>query len=199
MSEDYKPLIRLDTEMKMVTKADADSTSVIIEGYANVAVKDRAGDVIPAYAWSSPEALKNYEKNPIILFGHDHRRPIGKALELSPDGSGLHIRAEVFKESDPSIFSMVVNGVLKTFSVGFRCLEAEWDQVTEIFVIKALELYEVSVVAVPCNQDSTFSVAKGMNGQEYIDFRKQFIVEPAAVEKELSAIEQLALAYGFVK
>ncbi|AFQ22301.1 head maturation protease [Pectobacterium phage My1] len=197
-SIDQAPLMHLDWSIKNVKAVGTDDTSVIIEGYANVVVKDRAGDVITSSAWNDVAALTNYQKNPIILFGHDHRRPIGKCLELTPDAYGLHIRAEIFKESDPAIFSAVVNEILKTFSIGFRCLEARWDDATEIFVIEKLELYEISVVAVPCNQDSTFSLAKSMNGQDYLEFRKHFITEQPS-EKQLGTLEQIALAYGFVK
>ncbi|MFP9035653.1 HK97 family phage prohead protease, partial [Enterococcus faecalis] len=95
------------------------------------------------------------------------------------------------------------NGVLKTLSIGFRCLDAEWDEATDIFIIKDLELYEVSVVSVPCNQDSTFNLAKSMNGHDYTEWRKSFTAISSkavpAQERNLSELEKLAIALGYVK
>ena len=201
---DYNKLkatpVHIDAYIKAV---DTDNDDVIsIRGFANTVSKDRAGDVIPASAWKTENALTNYLKNPIILFGHDHRRPIGKCIELNPTEMGLEITCEVYKDSDPQIFALIKNGVLKTFSVGFRCLDAEWDEATNIFLIKDLELFEVSVVSVPCNQDSTFSVSKSMTGADYEEFKKSFIknsqVDPVDLPI-LSEIEKLAVALGCFK
>ena len=56
-----------------VFKAREDARELLIEGWANKAVVDRGGDMIPKDAWD----LKNYSKNPIILFSHDKNQPIG--------------------------------------------------------------------------------------------------------------------------
>lgn len=168
-----KSLIQLDT---MITKATPlDGGIIRIEGYANTIDKDRAMDVILASAWQTRNALTNYKKNPIILFGHDHNRPVGKSVELLPDSNGLYIAADVIQAADPQVYSMVQHEILKTFSVGFRCLDADWEDHSDTFVIKDLELHEISIVAVPCNQDSTFQVSKGLNVSSYSDFRAQFI------------------------
>lgn len=192
--------VHLDAYIKSVDSETKEGV-ITIRGFANTISKDRAGDVIPASAWKTSDALGNYMKNPIILFGHDHRRPIGKCVDLNPTEMGLEITAEIFESSDPAIFALIKNGVLKTFSVGFRCLDAEWDEATNIFIIKDLELYEVSVVSVPCNQDSTFSLAKSMTGHDYMELRKSFTAKSSdtKTERELSELEKLAIALGYVK
>ncbi|QYC97277.1 capsid and scaffold protein [Escherichia phage IME178] len=143
---DYNKLksapVHLDAYIKSIDSESKEGV-VKIRGFANTISKDRAGDVIPASAWKTSNALANYMKNPIILFGHDHRRPIGKCIDLNPTEMGLEIECEIYESSDPAIFSLIRNGVLKTFSIGFRCLDAEWDEATDIFIIKDLELYEV--------------------------------------------------------
>ena len=48
-----------------------DDGSVMIRGMASTADFDRAGDSISAQAWEKG-GLKNFEKNPIILFNHDY-------------------------------------------------------------------------------------------------------------------------------
>lgn len=203
---DYNKLksapVHLDAYIKSIDSESKEGV-VKIRGFANTISKDRAGDVIPASAWKTSNALTNYMKNPIILFGHDHRRPIGKCIDLNPTEMGLEIECEIYESSDQAIFSLIKNGVLKTFSIGFRCLDAEWDEATDIFIIKDLELYEVSVVSVPCNQDSTFNLAKSMNGHDYTEWRKSFTAISSkavpAQERNLSELEKLAIALGYVK
>lgn len=147
---------------------------VIITGYANTVAKDRYGDVIPSYAWNE-SALENYKKNPIILAFHEHSKPIGVATELLVDDRGLKITAKISKAAD-KVYQLIKDGVLRSFSVGFLVKDADYDQVSDIFVIKALELLEVSVVSVPANQDSIFDLAKSFSSEEeYLNFKKSFI------------------------
>lgn len=189
----------LDAEIKSINSED-NSDIITIRGFANTVSKDRSGDVIPASAWKTENALTNYMKNPIILFAHNHSRPIGKCIDVNPTEFGLEISAEILKDSDEAVFSLIKNGILKTFSVGFRCLDADWDEATNIFIIKDLELYEVSVVAVPCNQDSTFRVSKSMNGSDFEEFKKNFINKHKNTDnEELSDIEKLAALLGCLK
>lgn len=192
--------VHLDAAIKAVEATDK---SLKIRGFANTVSKDRAGDVIVASAWTTSNALKNYMKNPIILFGHDHERPIGKCLDMVPTEMGLEIEAEIFEDADPSIFSLIKNGVLKTFSVGFRILDADWDDDTHTFMILDLELFEVSVVSVPCNQDSTFNLAKSMSGADYMDFRSKFNNKDSesikTEESNMSELVKLAKALGYIK
>ena len=55
---------------------DEDDGGVHICGMASTHDEDRANDVIMAEAWTKG-GLRNFEKNPIILFNHDYNKPIG--------------------------------------------------------------------------------------------------------------------------
>lgn len=142
------------------TSAKEDGT-IKIAGYANTVDKDRAGDIILADAWNTKNALGNYLDNPIILAFHDHAKPMGKMINHRVDAKGLYIEAEIYDDGSAA-FRQIKNGVLKTFSVGFRCLDADYKDNSDTFVIKDLELLEVSVVSVPCNQSSTFDITKAI-------------------------------------
>jgi HK97 family phage prohead protease/HK97 family phage major capsid protein len=171
----------VSTIKTLVLDSDED---LIIEGYANTVSKDRAGDVIPSDTWKTGNALNNYMKNPILLAFHNHSMPIGKALEVSVTEFGLYIKAKISKGAG-NVYQLIKDGILSTFSVGFRIYDAEYDPKSDTYFIKDVELTEVSVVSVPCNQDSIFSVAKSMESSEYADFKKNFN-KPAesAVTKE---------------
>lgn len=163
------------------TKALEDE--LLITGYANTITKDRYGDVIPAYAWNE-EALANFRKNPIILAFHNHSEPIGTAVDISSDENGLKLTAKISSAAG-KVYQLIKEGVLKAFSIGFYVKDADYDSATDIFVIKALELLEVSVVSVPANQDSLFDLAKSFDSEkELIEFKKSFLKEELLMDKE---------------
>jgi len=151
-----------------------ESDDIIIEGFANTTDKDRGGDVVLESAWTNG-GLDNYLKNPIILAYHDHRHPIGSMLDYSINNKGLHITARITKAAG-DVYDLVKSGVLKAFSIGFRINDADYNSDADIFIIKDAELYEVSVVSVPMNQNSIFSVKKSFNNdKDYNEFKNSFI------------------------
>jgi HK97 family phage major capsid protein/HK97 family phage prohead protease len=186
-----------------VTKAleDEETGVLTIRGSASTDDKDRAGDIVLASAWQEKSALANYIKNPIILAYHDHTRPIGKAVEITPTPFGLDIAAEI-SPADKQAYDLVKAGILTTFSIGFRINDAEYHEGSDTFLIKAVELHEISVVSVPCNQDCTFSVAKSLEAQENLqDLKSKFktIKEPKMDPKEQEAAIAKAVAAELAK
>ena len=151
-----------------------DDGSVIIRGMASTADFDRAGDSISAEAWQKG-GLVNFEKNPIILFNHDYDRPIGRATGMKAGPNGLELECKISKNAPGNIAELVKDGVLGAFSVGFRVKDADYIKETDGLMIKDAELFEVSVVSVPCNQAATFSLAKSFDSnEEYEAFKKTF-------------------------
>jgi len=165
-------LVELHTNFKAFN--DEESDSVVIEGYANTSTKDRMGDVIPPSAWNKG-GLENFKKNPIILAFHDHSKPIGRVTEHAVGDNGLFIKAKISKAAG-NIYNLIKEGILKAFSVGFIVKDADYDLDTDLFIIKDLELLEISVVSVGANQDSTFSLSKSFDSDtEYNEFKQQFM------------------------
>ena len=159
---------------------DGEIDSIEIEGYANTTNVDRVGDVIPKTAWES--ALINYLKNPIVLAYHDHDHPIGRVIDHRIEDKGLWVKARISAAAE-DVFNLIKDGVLTAFSVGFRILDATYDSVTDLFIIKELELLELSVVSVPMNQDSLFSLSKSFdNDEDYGNFKRQFISEDTSAK-----------------
>ena len=153
---------------------EQDDGSVMIRGFASTADFDRAGDTISAEAWQKG-GLKNFEKNPIILFNHDYDRPIGRATGVKAGPNGLELECKISKSAPGNIAELVKDGVLGAFSVGFRVKDADYIKETDGLMIKDAELFEVSVVSVPCNQAATFSLAKSFDSDaEYEAFKKTF-------------------------
>ena len=153
---------------------DEDDGGVHICGMASTADFDRAGDTIDATAWTKG-GLNNFEKNPIILFNHDYNKPIGRATGLKVTENGLELKAKISKSAPDHVAQLVKEGILGAFSVGFRVKDADYLSETDGLKIKDAELFEVSVVSVPCNQAATFSLAKSFDSiEEYNEFKKTF-------------------------
>jgi HK97 family phage prohead protease len=167
-----------------------DDGSIMIRGMASTADFDRAGDSISADAWTKG-GLHNFEKNPIILFNHDYNRPIGRATGLKSNENGLELTAKISKSAG-DVAELVKDGVLGAFSVGFRVKDADYLEETDGLRIKDAELFEVSVVSVPCNQSATFSLAKSFDSMdEYEDFKKTFTnSDGTQVQKEIKMSEE---------
>ena len=154
----------------------ADGDVLTIKGYANTVSKDRSGDVIVKEAWEKG-GMDDYLKNPIILAFHDYSRPVGQTVDYNVTDKGLEIVAEISSAAG-EVYNLIKDGVLKTFSVGFSIKDADYESNSDTFYIKDLELYEISVVSVPANQDSTFSLAKSFTDvSEYNTFKKSFAHE----------------------
>lgn len=184
------------TNVKFDVKAVEDSETLTITGFASTNDQDRQGDIIAASAWQEPSALKDYLNNPIILAQHDHTKPIGLMTDHEATEKGLKITAEI-SEAAGTFFKLIKEGILKTFSVGFRIKDADWNTDLDAFLIKSVELLEISVVSIPANQSALFSVQKSFsNDTEYLEFKKQFnpkIEEPIKMDpKETLSAEAVA-------
>ena len=155
--------------------AEDDEEELIVKGRASTNDEDRHGDIIASDAWKKESALGNFKKNPVILAFHDHSRPIGKAIEHEVDDTGLSITARISKSAG-DIIQLIKEEILSAFSVGFVIKDAKFDPKSGVFLIKELELLEVSVVSVPANQNTLFNIGKNFSSEkEYETFKKQFI------------------------
>lgn len=146
--------------------------SVMISGYASTSDLDRQGDVVPPSVWE--KGMQNYLKNPVILAYHDHDKPVGRMIEHRVDQKGLWIKARISSAAE-NVFNLVRDGLLTAFSIGFRIKDAAYDQESEIFTVNELELHEISVVSIPANQNTLFSLSKAFDSvDKYESFKLQF-------------------------
>jgi HK97 family phage prohead protease len=150
---------------------DTDDGGVEIKGSASTNGLDRAGDIIEADAWAKG-GLENFKNNPIILFNHNYDKPIGRAKDITVTNNGLEISAKISKAAG-DVTQLIKDGVLGAFSVGFKVKDADYMTETDGYKIKDAELFEVSVVSVPCNQGATFGLSKSFDSMEDYNKYKQ--------------------------
>lgn len=127
---------------------------------------DRMGDVIEASGWR----LSAFKKNPIALWAHDHRSPIGVWEDIAvQDGvlaATLKMAAHGTSPFINTIRSLIEQRILRAVSVGFRALKAEPLEGSKVGGIRFTEqeLLEASVVSVPANSEA-LAIAKSFSVQ----------------------------------
>lgn len=143
-------------------KSLQDGELVTIKGYANFNAPDSVKERL------DPKSIntKRFSKNPILLFNHNMDYVIGKVVTIEPRDEGVWAEAQISTSSDPKISyirDLVLDDVLKTFSVRFA--DEIWEEDPDnpgVRVAKNWELQELSIVSIPMQADSTFTVAKGI-------------------------------------
>ncbi len=144
---------------------------------------DRDEDIIEVAGWE----LKNFKKNPVILFGHDYRSPaVAKAVKVEKDlgkkrlvfdvkfptidelsSNGIENASEHAKFVD-TLYNLYKHGYMKATSVGFIPMkwtrrddgdQAEKPEYARGVRFMQQELLELSLVPVPANP-SALELAK---------------------------------------
>ena len=118
---------------------------------------DRDGENIIASGWD----LKNFKKNPVIMYGHDYRGlPIGRSPKVWIENGSLKNRVEfppdgIYDFAD-IVRRLVDAGYLKAESVGF--IPIEWEDGDGAKgpkrSYKKAELLEISIVPIPSNPNA---------------------------------------------
>jgi HK97 family phage major capsid protein len=149
----------------------------IIEGYASTDDIDADGDKILPTAFE--KSLPKYMENPVLMLMHPLSKqlwmgsgirpgdvlPIGKITEATIKIRGLWVKAQISK-TVPKIWTLIKEGILKSFSVGFGELtQNDVERDGNIKIIKNLLLIEISIVPRGKNLTSLFEIAeaKGIN------------------------------------
>ena len=124
------------------------------------------------------------------MFNHNYDKPIGRAKDLQVTDGGLEISAKISKAAG-DVTQLIKDGVLGAFSVGFRCKDSEYMTETDGYKIKDAELFEVSVVSVPCNQGATFGLSKSFDSMDdYNEFKQSFYKANSNDSADAVEIEQ---------
>ena len=175
------------------TKGQISSNGKVFSFVASTSSEDRMGDVIRQDGWQ----LDAYQKNPIVLFGHDHSQPIGRAHNVKVVNGALTADFEFAPEEvNPfaaQVGRMVEAQFLKAVSVGFRPLEYKPMKSGGLEFTKS-ELLEISVVSVPANAEA-LSFAKSFASPD--DLRRLFTAQSEVRKRVATArIKGLLASHG---
>lgn len=173
----FTPILQLK-EFDPEIKAYDPHALMNIQGVANANIVDRVDERLDPRGCM----VQSYLKNPQLLAHHCYHYPIGQVTTLNIEEGGVTFGGWV---GDPSkapltamqieMRSLLAQGIIRTVSVGFIPLKIRAPLynnnggLEEALVIEQWELLEISLVAVPCNQDSLIEVVKHLdeNGKRY--------------------------------
>ena len=135
-----------------------------ITQYASVNKVDRDNDIVEAKGID----LKNYRKNPIVLFNHDRNLPIGSSMWQKADDKGLLTKTTFSKTPfADDIYTLHLEKVLNAWSIGFMPKLWKFDEKNGITTFTDIELFEYSSVTLPANPgalDEAKSIVKSVEG-----------------------------------
>ena len=128
-------------------------------GYASTfnGPPDAFGDVIAPGAFT--ESLK--ARTPALLWGHDAQEPIGKWLAIAEDRYGLSVEGKLTlgTKRGSEAHALMRDGALG-LSIGFRVKPGGSSYQGDQRILKALDLVEISAVAMPANPQATVTGVK---------------------------------------
>jgi len=136
-------------------------------------VIDKDGEIVKIDGIST----KSFKKNAIVLWSHDPFSPIGKCLSFRKSGNSLVAETQLAKD-DPlanRIWNLVKQDIIKGISIGFAIKDARYPTKKDLQdfgkslrrVINKSEIFEYSLVSLPCNEDALISsVNKGLITKE---------------------------------
>jgi HK97 family phage prohead protease len=186
----------------------SDEEKRIIEAIGSKEVVDRDKEIVRVDGID----LKNYKKNPVVLFGHNARDlPVARAEKvwIDKDTKSLMFKLQ-FPEPEVSsfadtVYKLMKAGYLNTMSIGFvpDWKAVEYDEKAGTRIFNKVELLEVSIVPVPANPSAVvtskmFQKAVDdevidelelkdfeLNLNKYIDIQPEEVKEETKIEQEI--------------
>jgi HK97 family phage prohead protease len=171
LKENVKEVHYFDVSVKALNGVkpsfDFENDPLRISGIANANIVDRVQERLDPVGLD----VEHYLKNPQLLAHHDYRCPIGQVESIEVQEDGVYFTGWIgnpqkapLTQIQKDIRSLVLQGVLKTVSVGFipkkvkAPIFSQNGDLEEAPVIESWELLEISVVSVPANQGSIFDI-----------------------------------------
>lgn len=142
---------RIDVPFEFKSMEDDTSTGIAtFEGYASTFGNvDRVGDYLVKGAFGNDIKAKNIP----ILWNHDSNQVLGGYKSLKEDEKGLFVKGELNLGVTKAVEAraLMKAGHLRHMSIGYATLDDEWDPELRARALKKVNLFEVSLTAIPAN------------------------------------------------
>ena len=141
------------------------SESGEFEGYGSVfGNKDSYDDIVlPGAFKSSLERWREKGRLPAMLWQHQISEPVGVYTEMKEDDVGLYVRGRLLIDDDPlakRAHAHMKAGSLGGMSIGYMLNDWEYDREKEAWMLKEIDLWEVSLVTFPANEEARINNVK---------------------------------------
>lgn len=155
-------------QMTMSIKSAGGESEGLFTGYAAVfGNRDRHGDIVVKGAFE--ETLKSYGVDGAGIpcyWAHNLNDPemnIGSTVKAFEDEHGLRVDVQLDMSNPKAVYvdRLIKSGRVGTMSFTFEVVEGGWsDGDKDAYLITKVNLFEVSVVAVPANAEAAIIAAK---------------------------------------
>ena len=147
--------------------------------------EDFVGDVVEKGAFAA--SLKEKGAGKIkLLWDHDPGQPIGVYTKIEEDSKGLYVEGRLLVDviaKAREVYALMKAGALDGLSIGFRTVKASFDEKNNVRRLMEVDLWEISMVTFPCNQEATVAAVKSLR-----DLEKRLRDEGGFSRKEAAAI-----------
>lgn len=154
---------RLDIPLTLKSVSDTGE----FDGYGSVfGVKDSYADIVmPGAFQKSLAAWQEKGRLPALLWQHNMAEPIGIYTEMREDATGLYVKGRLLIEDDPlakRAHAHMKAGSLSGLSIGYLLNDYEYDKDKSAFLLKEIDLWEVSLVTFPANDEARIADVKSL-------------------------------------
>lgn len=121
---------------------------------------------------------------PALLWQHQMDEPIGIYTDIKEDDHGLYVKGRLLVDADPlakRAHAHMKAGSLGGLSIGYMLTDYDYDSAKDAFILKELDLWEVSLVTFPANEEARISNVKSI-------LEKGEIPNPSEFERALREV-----------
>lgn len=159
------------------------SDSGAFTGYGSVFnVKDSYSDIVIKGAFTnSLNQWKEKGRLPALLWQHKMDEPIGYYTKMVEDENGLYLEGQLLIDDDPlakRAHAHMKAKSLSGLSIGYILNDYDYDKEKSAFILKDIDLWEVSVVTFPANDEARIDNVKSI-------FESGDIPPPKEIERVL--------------
>ncbi|WP_334473711.1 HK97 family phage prohead protease [Arsenophonus sp. PmNCSU2021_1] len=186
---------RLDVPLKLKSVSESGE----FEGYGSVfGVKDTFDDVVIPGAFTNSLCDWREKKTlPAMLWQHKLDEPIGIYHEIKEDEVGLYVKGRLLINDDPlakRAYAHMKAGSLTGLSIGYLLKDWEYDHEKSAFLLKEIDLWEISLVTFPANDEARIGEIKSTFAKGQIPSPKQ--IEHVLRDVGLSRTQSKAFMSG---
>ncbi len=152
---------RLDTSLKVKSVSESGEFS----GYGSVfGEKDRHSDIVVRGAFE--HSLKEWGERggmPALLWQHNMHEPIGIYTKMEENEQGLYVEGRLLIDDDPlakRAHAHMKAGSISALSIGYMLKDWDYDTDKDAFILKEIDLWEVSLVTFPANDQARINEVK---------------------------------------
>ena len=101
------------------------------------------------------------KRNPAMLWQHKQDQPVGVWDEVRETPEGLYVKGRILNTAlGNDAYELAKHGALKGMSIGYATKDSETDRKSGVRKLKELDLFEVSLVTFPMNDQALISRVK---------------------------------------